>query len=75
MMIDIDHFKIINDVYGHDVGDEVIKNIANALQQHFSEDVVARMGGEEFAVLTTNSQYLHSFERIHFFREKLQNNA
>jgi diguanylate cyclase (GGDEF)-like protein len=71
MMIDIDHFKIINDVYGHDIGDEVIKNIANALQQHFSEDVVARMGGEEFAVLTTNPQYLHSFERIHFFREKI----
>lgn len=71
MMIDIDHFKIINDVYGHDIGDEVIKNIANALQQHFSGDVVARMGGEEFAVLTTNSQYLRSFERIHFFREKI----
>ena len=73
VMINIDYFKIINDVYGHDVGDEVIKDIATALKQYFSEDIVARMGGEEFAVMSTSPQYLTSFERIKRFREKIAN--
>ena len=73
VMINIDYFKIINDVYGHDVGDEGIKDIATALKQYFSEDVVARMGGEEFAVMSTSPQYLTSFERIKRFREKIAN--
>ncbi len=45
MMMDIDKFKAINDVYGYDVVDEVIKDIAVALKQHFPNDIVARMGG------------------------------
>lgn len=45
MMIDIDKFKAINDVYGHNVVDEVIKDIAVALKQHFPNDIVARMRG------------------------------
>ncbi len=73
MMIDIDNFKVINDVYGHDIGDEVIKDIANALKQYFPEDIVARMGGEEFAVMSINPQYLTSFERIKKFRAKIAN--
>lgn len=73
VMIDIDNFKTINDVYGHDVGDEVIKDIAAALKQYFPEDIVARMGGEEFAVMSTSPQYLNSFERIEKFREKIAN--
>jgi diguanylate cyclase (GGDEF)-like protein len=71
IMIDIDFFKKVNDVYGHDVGDEVIKDIAEALKLHFKEDVVARMGGEEFAVLSLNPDYLHSFAHIHEFRKKI----
>lgn len=73
MMMDIDKFKAINDVYGHDVGDEVIKDIAAVLKQHFPNDIVARMGGEEFAVLSVDAQYQTSFDYINVFREKIAN--
>lgn len=69
MMMDIDYFKKVNDRYGHDAGDEVIKQFAKMLKQHFSTDVVARLGGEEFAVLSLNPEYLTSFERIEQFRQ------
>jgi len=68
MMIDIDFFKNVNDRYGHDVGDEVIKNIATKLKAHFKGDIVARMGGEEFAVLSLNPEFFTSFAYIDAFR-------
>lgn len=52
LMIDIDHFKKINDTYGHLFGDKVIRAIATTLQSKVrGEDSVARLGGEEFAVM------------------------
>ena len=52
IMADLDHFKRVNDTFGHPAGDEVIKFMANALLQGVRQtDVVARMGGEEFIVL------------------------
>jgi diguanylate cyclase (GGDEF)-like protein len=52
LLIDVDHFKRVNDVHGHAVGDQVLGRVASVLQQSSRQiDVVARMGGEEFCVL------------------------
>jgi len=52
LMIDIDHFKSVNDTYGHDVGDKVIRSVGAALQKHKrTSDIVGRLGGEEFALI------------------------
>jgi diguanylate cyclase (GGDEF)-like protein len=51
-ILDVDHFKPINDAHGHIAGDGVLRRIAEVLRQHVrGEDVAARIGGEEFAVL------------------------
>jgi two-component system, cell cycle response regulator len=55
MILDLDHFKKVNDTYGHDVGDQVLRQIARCLQEFTRyHDVVARLGGEEFAVVAPN---------------------
>ncbi|MCK5930781.1 MAG: GGDEF domain-containing protein [Fulvimarina manganoxydans] len=55
MLLDLDHFKSINDTYGHDVGDEVLKAVANCLFEFTRHhDIVARLGGEEFAIVAPN---------------------
>ena len=52
VLIDIDHFKQINDSYGHATGDFVLAEVADVIRQHLREnDVIGRLGGEEFAVL------------------------
>lgn len=52
IMTDLDYFKVINDTYGHDAGDEVLKEVAELLTSHCREtDVCVRYGGEEFAIL------------------------
>ncbi len=56
-MVDIDHFKNVNDTYGHAVGDEVLKHVAQGLTNRFrGHDLVARLGGEEFCVMATGLQ-------------------
>jgi diguanylate cyclase (GGDEF)-like protein/PAS domain S-box-containing protein len=51
-LIDIDHFKRVNDKYGHDIGDKVIGEVAQTLSTHLREtDIIARIGGEEFAII------------------------
>jgi diguanylate cyclase (GGDEF)-like protein len=52
VMIDIDHFKQVNDRHGHDVGDLVLSNLSNIVQQHTrAQDLFARWGGEEFVLV------------------------
>ncbi len=56
LFIDIDHFKSFNDLYGHSVGDEVLRYVSNIIKKQMRlSDVLARYGGEEFAVLLTNT--------------------
>ncbi len=57
LMIDIDFFKMVNDTYGHDVGDTVIKELARILKTNIrSADMAIRYGGEEFLVLLYNPE-------------------
>lgn len=51
-MVDLDHFKLINDIYGHQAGDYVLETIASLMRKHLrKEDLLARYGGEEFTVV------------------------
>ena len=56
LILDIDHFKLVNDSYGHAFGDQVLKDVANALKQQVrNTDVLVRFGGEEFIIIFTNT--------------------
>lgn len=77
ILVDIDHFKSINDTYGHLVGDECLKLVAVTLRQvvNRSTDLVARYGGEEFAVVlpaTTEMDALDVANRLRAAIEKVQ---
>jgi diguanylate cyclase (GGDEF)-like protein len=52
LMIDVDHFKNLNDTFGHEAGDAVLRSLGSLLKTHFrGEDIVCRYGGEEFTVI------------------------
>ena len=57
ILVDVDHFKLVNDQHGHTVGDDVLREIAAVLKNMVRKgDIVARYGGEELAVVLTNTQ-------------------
>lgn len=74
IILDVDHFKMVNDTYGHDIGDQVLKQIAEmAIRSIRSADLAARFGGEEFVVLmpeTDAAQATEAAERIRSYIEK-----
>jgi diguanylate cyclase (GGDEF)-like protein len=72
VMIDIDHFKNINDTYGHLAGDKVIQHIAHLLSHSLREtDCVGRYGGEEFAVVMPNTSGTDALNFTERLREKI----
>ena len=72
-MIDIDHFKKINDTYGHDVGDQVIVTLADILRSSTSpRDIVARFGGEEFCIVLKNINRYSAQDIIERIRSEVE---
>jgi len=74
LMIDVDHFKSINDKFGHPMGDEVLRRIADSLVRQFlrREDFVARYGGEEFVVVIPDSTLQNAKKRAERVREAIE---
>lgn len=76
LMIDLDHFKNINDTKGHLVGDDVLREIALLLQESIrSVDVVARYGGEEFVVVLPETPQIGAVKFAERMRERIEQTA
>jgi diguanylate cyclase (GGDEF)-like protein len=72
-MFDIDYFKSVNDTYGHQCGDYVLKQIANAALQTFRKtDTVFRFGGEEFVVILTETDIDQASIPLERFRKTVE---
>ncbi|MDE1146271.1 MAG: diguanylate cyclase [Azospirillaceae bacterium] len=70
-MIDIDHFKSVNDTHGHAMGDRVIKGLARLLMQRLRRsDIIGRYGGEEFAVILPGTNAQSAAERLNTLRQQ-----
>jgi len=70
-MIDIDYFKKVNDTYGHDAGDQVLKVLALYMRKHFNSGVIARLGGEEFSVLLPGIDSDQLYNKLDDFRREI----
>lgn len=69
-MIDIDHFKRVNDTYGHPVGDRVIKSLSRLLKQRLRQtDIVGRYGGEEFAMIFVDTDVIAAVKVMNEIRQ------
>ncbi|MDC0610954.1 GGDEF domain-containing protein [Vibrio sp.] len=70
ILLDIDHFKAINDTYGHDIGDRVLQKLSNVMRSFCNKHgaVISRYGGEEFLVVT----FFHSFNQAIELAEQLR---
>ncbi|MFO0891330.1 MAG: GGDEF domain-containing protein [Isosphaeraceae bacterium] len=72
ILIDLDHFKRINDTYGHDAGDRVLREVAQVLRESTrSDDLIARYGGEEFILALPSSSLQQASERAERIRQAL----
>lgn len=67
-LIDLDHFKLVNDNYGHDCGDLVLKKVSKLLSTHFKNYYVSRFGGEEFCVFFPDTDLASAMELMEKFR-------
>lgn len=73
ILLDLDHFKLVNDTYGHQRGDEVLRELANVLEHTIREtDLLARYGGEEFALLLPNTNLAGGFQQAERVRHEIK---
>ena len=73
IMVDIDKFKSINDRFGHGVGDQVIRKLADILNRNSrTTDIVGRYGGEEFCILLPDTSFDKALEIAEVFRNKIE---
>ncbi len=77
VMVDIDHFKGVNDNFGHQTGDEVLRQVAEELVRGFfrREDFVSRYGGEEFCIVAEHTTFDTTRERAERLRQAVENLA
>lgn len=76
VMMDIDHFKSINDTFGHDAGDRVLAGVAQTMRSMCrKEDIVARFGGEEFVLILPSSPSASTLECAERIRKAIQDTA
>jgi diguanylate cyclase (GGDEF)-like protein len=74
LMIDIDHFKTINDTYGHPTGDQILKELAHVITEQIRlVDIASRYGGEEFAVILPETDNSHALAIAQRIRKKIEN--
>jgi diguanylate cyclase (GGDEF)-like protein len=74
-IVDIDHFKKFNDTYGHDVGDQVLCMVASRLSQVSGGGQVYRCGGEEFAVVFSNTSAKDAYEHLESLRRVIETSS
>jgi len=74
LILDVDHFKQFNDIYGHKCGDIVLQSLANFLNENTRQgDIVCRYGGEEFVILMTDVASEAAYKRAELFRSNFEN--
>jgi diguanylate cyclase (GGDEF)-like protein len=72
VLVDIDHFKKVNDTWGHEAGDAVLRQVAHILQEGVrSVDICVRYGGEEIAMLLSQTDSFHAVEVAERLRERI----
>lgn len=70
--LDLDHFKKINDTYGHAAGDEVLVSFANLVKKTLrQEDLLGRLGGEEFALILVNTRVVEAKQKLELLRKSV----
>ena len=73
IFFDIDHFKDINDTYGHPIGDKVLKDISKCIREHIRKnDTFARWGGEEFVIILNNLELDMAIQKAQQFRKCIE---
>lgn len=73
-MLDLDFFKKINDAFGHEAGDEVLKYFGALLMRNFrGNDICCRYGGEEFIIIMVDSNLINAVPRLEHIRQELEN--